>query len=117
MSHASVHPRAEEQARGLLLAVTHMLALRSQMPLRCLQAFLAVAVVPGRSVGYYANRCGLSMSTMSRNLLDLGERDRSGDPGLELVWSRDNPNEHRERQYFLTQQGRELLHKILNELT
>jgi DNA-binding MarR family transcriptional regulator len=105
-----------EQLRGLLFAINPFLALNGRMPLRCVQAFLAVAVYPGESVSGYAKRCRLSVSTMSRNLLDIGPRNRNFGDGLGLLQSRDNPDNRRERIYALTPAGLALLNKVLSAL-
>jgi DNA-binding MarR family transcriptional regulator len=105
------------QVRGLLNACDAFLALNGRIPLRCVQAFLAVALRPGQSVGDYARACRLSTSTMSRNLLDIGERNRTGEEGYGLVRGRENPNNRRECEYYLTERGTTFLTKVLTLLT
>lgn len=102
--------------RGLLYAINPFLALRDRMPLRCVQAFLAVAMYPGESVSDYARRCQLNVNTMSRNLLDIGPRNRDDEPGLGLVEARDNPENRRERVYKLTPAGSALLDKVFQAI-
>jgi len=101
------------QIRGLLRVCDLFLELNGRLPLRCVQAFLAVAQRPGQSVGDYARQTTLSTSTMSRNLLDIGERNRYDEKGYGLIQGRDNPNNRREREYYLTPAGEALLRKVL----
>ena len=55
---------------SLLGALQPFFALKGTLPARC-KAFLLVALQEGLSVSEYAERAGISMSTMSRNLLDM----------------------------------------------
>ena len=61
---------------SLLGALQPFFALKGTLPARC-KAFLLVALQEGLSVSEYAERAGISMSTMSRNLLDIGDRSGS----------------------------------------
>ena len=76
------------------------------------QAYLLVAEKEGLSVGEYAKRAGLSGTTMSRNLLDMGERDRNYEEGAGLVEGKENVLNRREKLYSLTPKGRALLAAI-----
>jgi DNA-binding MarR family transcriptional regulator len=105
-----------DQVRGLLRACELFLNLNGRIPLRCVQAFLLVAAKPGLSVGEYARQAGLSTSTMSRNLLDIGERNRDNEAGFGLVAGRDNPNNRREKEFSLTPVGTALLNKVLAQI-
>ena len=105
-----------QQVRGLLRACDLFLDLNGRLPLRCVQGFLAVAKRPGQSVGDYARMCRLSPSTMSRNLLAIGDRNRWMEKGYGLVRDRKNPNNKREREYYLTAEGEALLRKILAQI-
>jgi DNA-binding MarR family transcriptional regulator len=71
-----------------------------------------VAEEEGLGVIDYAKRAGVSTSVMSRHLLDIGERDRYMEDGFGLVTYRPNPRELRKHEYFLTDRGRALVHKI-----
>ena len=80
-------------------------------PVSLLQAFYAVCEEEGLSVEEYAKRVELPQSTMSRHLLDLGEHNREGEPGLRLVTSRLSLDARR-HEYVLTERGRLLFNKI-----
>jgi hypothetical protein len=86
--------------------------IRETMPARCIQAFLIVAEKEGLSVGEYAKRAGMSPTTMSRNLLDISERDRNYEVGPNLVVGKENVLNRREKLYSLTPKGRALLASI-----
>lgn len=82
---------------GMLFALEPFFRLRPTMPARVIQAFFLVAQKEGLSVGEYAQRAGLSPTTMSRNLLDLGESDRRHEEGAGLVEGTANA-ENRDRK-------------------
>jgi DNA-binding MarR family transcriptional regulator len=81
-------------------------------PVTLIEAFLAVCIEEGLSVQEYAKRAKIPVTTMSRHLLDLGDRNRKMKPGLGLVTSRTNPLNRRQREYMLTERGRSLLGKM-----
>ncbi len=90
-------------------------ALRATMPLQYVYAFLLVAEEEGLGVGEYAQRAGVSVSVMSRHLLDIGDRNRHMEEGFGLVTYRANPVNLRQHEYMLTDKGRALLHKHLRQ--
>jgi DNA-binding MarR family transcriptional regulator len=100
---------------SLLGALQPFFALKGTLPARC-KAFLLVALQEGLSVGEYAERAGISMSTMSRNLLDIGDRNRHMEEGYGLITGRAKPMNLREKEYFLTDKGRALVHKVTLQL-
>jgi DNA-binding MarR family transcriptional regulator len=81
-------------------------------PASYIEAFYLVAMEQGLSVEEYAARAERSISTMSRHLLDIGDRNRKMKPGLGLVTARANPLNRRRREYFLTPRGRALLNQL-----
>lgn len=82
-----------------------------QMSVRNVQTFLLVAQNEGAPVQEYARRARITAATMSRNLLDIGERNRKGQPGYGLVSGRE-ALDRRLKEYFLTEKGRGLVRKI-----
>jgi DNA-binding MarR family transcriptional regulator len=58
----------------------------------------------------------MSLSTMSRNLLDMGDRNRHMEKGFGLVTSRNKPMNLREKEYFLTDKGRAVIFQITRQL-
>lgn len=102
--------------RNFLGALEPFFRLKGTLPTRCIQAFLLVAEEEGQSVNGYARRANMSMRTMSRNLLDIGERNRHMEEGFCLVVGRPNPMNLREKVYFLTDKGHALLHSVTRQL-
>lgn len=102
--------------KNLLGALDVFTALRATMPLQYVKAFLLVAEEEGLGVIDYANRAGVSVSVMSRHLLDIGDRNRNMEEGWGLVTYRQNPMELRRHEYMLTPKGKALLHKVTRQL-
>ena len=120
MRKASDNPkRSEEQTaviHSMLAGLDPFFRLRPTIPARCVQAFFLVAEKEGLAVSEYAKRGGLSAITMSRNLIDMGERDRNHEEGPGLVESHENIMNRRETLYRLTPKGRALLAAITRAL-
>ena len=84
-------------ARTLLAALDPFFKAGGEFTARQIQAFLMVAAQEGLSVSEYAAQADESMSTMSRNLLDIGERNRSFERGaglVDAVWDMRNAKRH-----------------------
>ncbi len=81
-------------------------------PISLIDAFLLVCLEEGLSVEEYAARGKIPYVTMSRHLLDLGDQNRKGEPGMGLITARANPLNRRQREYMLTERGRLLLEKM-----
>jgi hypothetical protein len=63
-------------------------------------------------VSEYAKRARVSVSVMSRHLLDIGDRTRFGSEGFGLVTFRPRMENLREHEYLLTNKGKLLLDAI-----
>lgn len=100
------------KAQGLAFALGWV----NDLPVGKVISLLTVALKEGLTVDDYAKRAGISPTTMSRHLLDLGEVDRNGAPGRGLVAGRTNITNQREKVYGLTPKGRELLAKVIGGL-
>ncbi len=98
--------------RSLLGAHEPFRTLRATMPLQYVTSFLLVAEEEGLGVIDYARRAGVSVSVMSRHLLDIGERNRNMGEGFGLITYRNNPTELRRHEYMLTDKGHAILHQI-----
>lgn len=98
--------------RSLLGALDPFFRIRATFPARSIQAFLLVSEKEGLSVSEYAKRADMPITTMSRNLIDMSDRDSNYDEGLGLVEGNENPTNRREKIYNLTAKGRALLAHI-----
>jgi DNA-binding MarR family transcriptional regulator len=105
-----------KRVRAVLGALEPFFAVRGTMPAQYIKAFLLVAEEEGLGVIDYAQRAGVSVSVMSRHLLDIGDRNRHMEEGFGLITHRVNPMELRKHEYFLTDKGRSLLHKVLRHI-
>ena len=108
-------PDEERRLRALVHILDYFEDHAPQIPASMIEAFLLVALNEGCSLRDVVKMSGKPQSTMSRHLLDLGERNRKMEPGLGLVAWRIAPDELRRKEYFLTPKGRGLLRRILSE--
>jgi DNA-binding MarR family transcriptional regulator len=99
--------------KNVLVWIDAFRAVRKTMPLQHAYTFLLVAMTEGRSVSEYAERAGVAQTVMTRHLLDIGQQTRDREPGLGLVMTKTNPTDMRQKQAFLTPDGKALLHKII----
>ena len=108
---------AERDAiKAVLNALAPFRAIRSTMPLQYVTAFLLVAMDEGKTVSEYAKQAGVSLSVMSRHLLDIGERNRYMEDGFGLVMAKPSPNSLREKEVYLTTKGRAVVHQITRQI-
>ena len=84
------------------------------VPTQLVHAFIAVARNEGSTLTDLAERLGANISTASRHLLDLGERNRKKEPGYDLVESRTDPTSLRSKNYTLTPKGKLLWGTLLD---
>ena len=108
--------REMARIRTLVRVMDHFQAHNPQVPLAIAEAFLLVALNEGASLRELCEISGQPQSTMSRHLLDLGDKNRKGEPGMKLVeWEMD-PWELRRKMYRLTTRGRKLMRTILEDM-
>lgn len=82
------------------------------VPTQLVQAFVTVGLNEGKTLSELADMLGANLSTASRHLLDLGERNRKKEPGYGLVESRQDPMNLRQKHYTLTPKGKLLFRSI-----
>lgn len=83
------------------------------IPAQMLQTFMAVAMNEGKSLTEIADLVSANMSTASRHLLELGERNRRLEAGYGLVTRTPDPMNLRQNSYTLTAKGRLLLANVI----
>jgi DNA-binding MarR family transcriptional regulator len=80
------------------------------------QGLIAVALNEGKTVTELAEVLGTNLSTTSRHLLDLGDRNRKMQPGYGLVTSRVDASNLRAKRFTLTPKGRLVVNELLETL-
>ena len=113
MASASPSPELRKLYRALRIVRT---AIDPLVPTQMVQAFLAVALTEGHTLTEIAEVLGTNISTASRQLLDLGERNRRMEPGYQLVESRADPMNLRTNRYTLSPKGRMLAKELVDIL-
>lgn len=103
-------------AQAFLWALKPLANLRKPMPLPSVIAFLLIALDEGNGVNAYARAFGIDRSIMSRTLHAIGERARSGGPGLGLITMKPHPLDQKRVQIFLTSKGRSVAKEIFRQL-
>jgi DNA-binding MarR family transcriptional regulator len=101
-----------QAAKALRLALEPFVALNPTMPASYIISFLSVAEKEGRPVSEYANEVGLFKAVMTRHLLDLGERDRRGEEGMNIIEQRRDRKDLRINRSFISEKGAALLSKV-----
>ncbi len=103
---------------GLLGVLTELQrGTHQSVSIATLITFVEVARVEGRTPTELGRHLGVPDSTMSRQLSDLGDRDRDRNPGFGLIIGRRSLQDRRMWRYELTPKGRRLLQKVLGVTT
>jgi DNA-binding MarR family transcriptional regulator len=103
-------------ARALLLALEPFRAINPSMPLSYITAYLLVGMEEGKGVSEYARQVGISPTVMTRNLLDIGERNRQREAGFGLIEQERDLFDLRKHNARVTPKGRALLHRVMTAL-
>jgi DNA-binding MarR family transcriptional regulator len=101
-----------DSLQRLMRVIEAFRALKRTMPAQYIHTFSLIARNEGLSVVEYAERANVSVSVMSRHILDIGDYARNRSNGFGLVTSRPNPMELRKHEVWLTAKGKALAHKI-----
>jgi DNA-binding MarR family transcriptional regulator len=101
---------------SLLKALRPFRELNSTMPLQYVTAFLQVAVAEGRTVTEYAKILGTSQSLMTRHLADIGVINRYHETGYDLIETKTDLMDRRNKRSLLTPKGHRLVGQILGAL-
>lgn len=107
--------KTEAKAIGRFIGSLEKLAEFSPtMPVMQVIAFLTVAENEGKSLSDLVKISKIKQSTMSRYLLDLSDKTRTGSAGYGLIKRETDPAEFRRNMYSLTPRGRILVREILS---
>ena len=86
------------------------------MPPHRARILLALAQRPNMTMQELADGAGVTLGSISRNLMALGEKDRHGNPGLRLVETVPDPHEPRRKIARLTPKGQGAVNRMLAPL-
>jgi DNA-binding MarR family transcriptional regulator len=103
-------------ARTLFLALKPFRDVNPSIPLSYITAMLLVAIDEGRAVSDYASKVNISPTVMTRNLLDIGDRNRQREEGYGLITSERDLYDLRKHNAKITAKGKALVHHVLNAL-
>lgn len=98
-----MHP-AVGLAAGLEL-IEEFRKLNPEMPMQTAAMLLIIAQSPGITTRELMKRLNVAQATASRNAAVLGQVNRHGIPGLDLIVSTPDPQERRRNVYHLTPKG------------
>lgn len=107
-----------EQAsiRNLASVLEMFMELRANIPVHQIVILLRTALDEGHSQKYYSEKLGYPTATISRAMLDLGKKLRTGEPGSMLIDERPSVHSLREHEMLLTAKGRAFLKKVAKRL-
>lgn len=113
----TMSPVEREALARFSLALKHLRALMGRnVPSQIIQAYLAVALDEGHPVNEYASILEASMTTASRHLTDLADRNRYRQEGFRLLYKRENPLHEREKLLSLSPHGKAMRQLVLEVL-
>jgi DNA-binding MarR family transcriptional regulator len=70
----------------------------------------------GKGVSEYARKVNIPAAVMTRNLLDIGDRNRRREEGYGLVTQERDKFDLRKHNAKVTPKGKALLHKVMTAL-
>ena len=94
-----------QTARGALSVLQRFQSLNSEFPLQYAVCLLEIALNEGLSLTDLATKTNMALSTVSRIVGALSTQRQQGIP-YQLVEARVNPNNRRQKEIYLTSQGR-----------
>ena len=100
-------------ATALFLALRPFRDLNPSTPLSYLTAYLLVAMEEGKSVGEYADKINIAHPVMTRNLLDIGDRNRQREAGYGLITQERDLFDLRKHNAKVTPKGKALINDVL----
>lgn len=111
-------PAEERRAlQRLYSTLNEFKAISPSMPVGQAMAFLLVCLHEGKPLKEIATLADVGVPTMSRQLIDLGARNRRMEPGYMLIEQRQNPLNMRENQYSISLKGKHLIKALVKHLS
>jgi hypothetical protein len=112
----AIAPTDKRVVQSLLWALKPLSNLRRSIPLPYAITFLTVALEEGKPVGAYARDLDFNRYVMSRYMQCIGEKSRSGGPGLGLVTIKRTTGYPTRTEVFLTEKGRAVAAQVFDNL-
>jgi hypothetical protein len=112
----AIAPTDKRVVQTLLWALKPFSNLRRSIPLPYAITFLTVALEEGKPVGAYARDLDFNRYVMSRYMQCIGEKSRSGGPGLGLVTIKRTTGYPTRTEVFLTEKGRAVAAQVFDNL-
>ncbi|MBW7970937.1 hypothetical protein [Bradyrhizobium sp. BR 10289] len=106
----------QANARFLMLALDPLYQDGPNISFHQLMAFLRVVADEGKSVNEYAADAALPSSSMTRNLLEIGDRARNGEPGRQWITQIRDLGDLRRLLAQGTPKGKALMSRINNAI-
>jgi DNA-binding MarR family transcriptional regulator len=105
----------EERAalRALYLALKPFRDINPSMPLSYITAYLLVGMEEGKGVAEYAAKVDISPTVMTRNLLDIGDRNRQREEGYGLITQERDLFDLRKHNAKVTPKGKAIAHHVV----
>jgi DNA-binding MarR family transcriptional regulator len=91
-------------------------AIDEQLPIQCAEILFYIASNPGCTSQDIAHQTRLTVSSVSRNLMALGQMRRDKTIGYNFIETVDDPRDRRRRIIFLTPRGSRFVAKLLGTL-
>lgn len=104
---------------GITRLIGAVVVIREVAPdigIQAVHMLLEVARKPGITVSELIRKTGLSQSSCSRNLALLSAQHRLGKPGLDLVYTQEDPSERRRKLARLTPKGEALMSLVVDSV-
>jgi len=112
----AIAPTDKRVVQTLLWALKPLANLRRSIPLPYAITFLTVALEEGKPVGAYARELHFNRYVMSRYMQCIGEKSRSGGPGLGLVTVKGTTGYPTRTEAFLTEKGRKVADQVFSQM-
>lgn len=103
--------------RALYVALKPFRDINPSMPLSYITAYLLVGMNENKGVAEYAKQVDISPTVMTRNLLDIGERNRQREPGFGLITQTRDLYDLRKHNARPTPKGKALANHVLAAIT
>jgi DNA-binding MarR family transcriptional regulator len=87
-----------------------------EMPIQRIEVFLTVARSEGITYYEVSERVDLALSSVNRNIRDLGDMNRKGQRGYGLIETRPDPVQTKRKACWLTPKGRRVVRSLASSL-